>query len=79
MAGYPATLPAISLTAVQDKKGEGGGVTASCPQDEGGFQYTNTAHCGYIIFMCDFKYHQIWVMGVADSLYHVLYDDSCNK
>jgi len=50
MAGYPATLPAISLTAVQDKKGEGGNRKLS--QDEGGFQYTIRAHCGYVIFMC---------------------------
>jgi len=59
--------------------GGGGGGNRKLSQDEGGFQYTIRAHCGYVIFMLCFKYHQIGVMGVADSLYHVLYDDSCNK
>lgn len=51
MAGCPATLPAISLTAVQDKKGEGGGEDASRPKTRADSN-TPTEHIVDMLLLC---------------------------
>jgi len=80
MAGCPSTISAISWPQWRIRiSGEEGSVAASCPKMRVVSNTPTYQIVDILLFMCDVYNHQIWVMCIADSLYHVLHENGCNK